>query len=983
MLGLIKDFWDAIPRDVKNIVEGLAVSLVSQSLGGRKKDKDLETQLKESYKEGLKGFLAGCGKHIADHDWAREVLKNDAVQECFLGMIQKKSTPEAIEDVLHDVGFDTVMMDQSDIRRSLEMFVMGFMSKAERSEKVLTWLNSIHLSKISELTEINKKILKILEGETPDLPSLRGKYFNFLKANYAQVSISGLSEGKLFSPPLEKVFTRLRFSREVTGHEKKSRKGKDDLLPSALEGRDVVREATLAEILDSPYAIITGAPGAGKSTILKYIALAFAEGKQKERLGIEGNYLPILFPVVAYDSECKVKGSGCSIKSFISEYFKGQSLPDLSNLFSVSLTRGEAYVLIDGLDEVAAERDRVSMVDDIRKFIIDTGTAGNRYCVTCRTESYTKASRFEAIQGREFFHVETLPFNVDQMAEFLLSWYRFYEREVQGKGEFAEAATINDRDSMMSVIRGDANIRYIAQNPLMLTILALIEHEGGKLPDRRADLYKRCLSLLVNSWEDLRTLHTRRRQEDRKEFTLGGLKITDTFVISVMAPIAWGMLEKAEEHVSYRDLKEALSLKFDGRNRDIDLSRQQADEFITIMKVRSGIIREVSPERYDFMHKTFKEYLAARLLTDLCDDPFESLGDKLFTPEWREVVLLAAAVLPEYRAGQFIRGIWGKETDGFRNLILAGECVKDAGMALIDAELCNEIIDEMTNAVGQESNCTVEDRVAIGEILGWLGDPRDLDGFVPVKGGTYTIGKKVVPITDFDIARYPVTNGWYRSFIDDKGYKKPEYWSDEGRRWLGATGVTHPRLWHERKWSCPNAPVVGVSWYEADAFARWLTATRHDGKRYRLPTQDEWFVAAAGGAARTYPWGDEWDKRRANTSESGVGKTSSVGVFSSGVTPKTGISDLAGNVWEWTRTDYHSDCDVDDFTFDKDAPKALDDRNDDRRIEMSGEKLGKLPVLRGGSWFLNHENARWAGRVGGSPDGRGSGIGFRCLRTKK
>ena len=193
MLGHIKDLWDTIPQDVKNIVDGLVVSLVSRSLAGRKKDKNLEAQLKESYKEGLKGFLAGCGKHIADHDWAREVLTNDAVEECFLGIIQKKSTPEAIEHVLYDAGFDTAMMDKSDIRRSLEMFEKCFMSKAKRSEKVLTWLNSVRLS---EIAENSSKIVRHLEGEPPDLPFLREKYFTFLKANYGQVSIKGLSEGE-------------------------------------------------------------------------------------------------------------------------------------------------------------------------------------------------------------------------------------------------------------------------------------------------------------------------------------------------------------------------------------------------------------------------------------------------------------------------------------------------------------------------------------------------------------------------------------------------------------------------------------------------------------------------------------------------------------------------------------------------------------------------------------------------------------------
>ena len=74
-------------------------------------------------------------------------------------------------------------------------------------------------------------------------------------------------------------------------------------------------------------------------------------------------------------------------------------------------------------------------------------------------------------------------------------------------------------------------------------------------------------------------------------------------------------------------------------------------------------------------------------------------------------------------------------------------------------------------------------------------------------------------------------------------------------------------MWHERSWTCPNAPVVGVCWYEADAFCRWLTMTCDDGFTYRLPDEKEWEAAAAGFEKREYPWG-KWAEDRCNTRES-------------------------------------------------------------------------------------------------------------------
>src|SRR5215211_779422 len=99
----------------------------------------------------------------------------------------------------------------------------------------------------------------------------------------------------------------------------------------------------------------------------------------------------------------------------------------------------------------------------------------------------------------------------------------------------------------------------------------------------------------------------------------------------------------------------------------------------------------------------------------------------------------------------------------------------------------------------------------------------------------------------------------------------------------------------------PNHPVVGISWYEAMAFCRWLTQQQE--YVYTLPSEAEWEYAARGAARRIYPWGDtEPDGERANFDGTHNG-TTAVGCFASGATPEE-LLDMAGNVWEWTRSEY-------------------------------------------------------------------------------
>ena len=138
--------------------------------------------------------------------------------------------------------------------------------------------------------------------------------------------------------------------------------------------------------------------------------------------------------------------------------------------------------------------------------------------------------------------------------------------------------------------------------------------------------------------------------------------------------------------------------------------------------------------------------------------------------------------------------------------------------------------------------------------------------------------------------------------------------------------------------------------YEANAYAKWT------GKS--LTTERQWERSARGTDGRTCPWGNAFDKEKCNTRESGIGKTTQVTHYPDGISI-VGCYDMAGNVWEWTRTNYETKGEQDDF------------------------KKGEYPVLRGGSWDSGRGVARCADRNSFNPEFRFYSPGFRCVRTLK
>ena len=236
--------------------------------------------------------------------------------------------------------------------------------------------------------------------------------------------------------------------------------------------------------------------------------------------------------------------------------------------------------------------------------------------------------------------------------------------------------------------------------------------------------------------------------------------------------------------------------------------------------------------------------------------------------------------------------------------------------------------------------------------------------WIKIPAGKFTMGSNDyvnekpphnVYLDEYLIAKTPTTSAQFRKFIEAGGYENKAFWSEQGWEWCLEEKRTHPYLWNDKKWSAPTQPVIGVSWYEAEAFSTWANC--------RLPSEAEWEKAARGTDGRKYPWGNEKpNKNLANFSDN-VGKTTPVGKYSPAGDSPYGCVDMAGNVWEWTSSLYKN------YPYD-----ATDGRED---LSNAGSR-----VLRGGSWLYLEVDARASNRLRYLPDLSNDYVGFRCLRSR-
>jgi iron(II)-dependent oxidoreductase len=254
-----------------------------------------------------------------------------------------------------------------------------------------------------------------------------------------------------------------------------------------------------------------------------------------------------------------------------------------------------------------------------------------------------------------------------------------------------------------------------------------------------------------------------------------------------------------------------------------------------------------------------------------------------------------------------------------------------------------------------------------------------------IPGGTFRLGSELdlgfvfdnelhaheVTVAPFAISRTATSNAEFLAFVEDGGYRRPEFWSTNGWLWRESVAAECPVYWRQAdgEWQRrvfnqwvrlePLLPVIHVNWFEADAYCRWA------GRR--LPTEAEWEIAAScdtAGGKRRFPWGDEAPAPEHANLDWYAGGLLPVDALPAGDSA-FGVRQMIGNVWEWTATDF--------APFDGFTPGPYK--------EYSAPWFVDHKVLRGGCWATRSRLVRNCYRNFYKPDRRDVWAGFRsCAR---
>jgi len=555
------------------------------------------------------------------------------------------------------------------------------------------------------------------------------KYFNAMREDFEKVKdISAI--GQKESIPLEEIYVSLKLSEE--DGEDKARMGasigasrmnigasqlklskerkEDKIAPERkweifreeADGRKKERPAEKARVMDAERAVgsddrlvIVGAPGSGKTTLLKHLALKSCKEnlEKQERICVP---IPITLRELAE--------SGKSLREYIDEVFEKYEFPKAKDFIEKDLKEGKCRLLLDGFDELATEKNQERTAEEIEKF-------GKKYGRSQIVATSRIAGYHDELKG--FTKLELMEFDDKQIGKFIENW--FGEREPEKARSIFEA------------VRNNQKIKAIARNPLMIAIIAIIYEEDRNLPQRRADLYQRCVEVLLSKWDVQKRLKNI-YPADKKEFVLRKIAL-------------YG--HSNNKKIMTKEEVESEMLKHFPR---IGLGINDVQPVLDEIWQRSYLLRQISMDSYDFLHLSFQEYFSALELKE-GEDGISTAIQHLAEPWWEEPILLYAGINKD--ASGLIKAIREKvPEDIFRsNLILFGKCIADAEFT--EPSLREGIIDELWSVYQggefwplREKAMEVLARIKPDSIIDLLiGDLRDKEDISVRGSAAYALGR--------------------------------------------------------------------------------------------------------------------------------------------------------------------------------------------------------------------------------------------------
>ena len=571
-------------------------------------------------------------------------------------------------------------LDVRQLRSAMEKQVIGQSELVERSGVSRAQLSRLLSQNRARVREQTISRLAAGLGIDPSDLALEGRrqgYLDWVADTHGFVDFRGIGMPQFQQQEIDAIFVEP----EVVAQE-----GDDDCDPAsdAVQRRLCPQVPSLASesVLTQDRVVVLGHPGSGKTTFLRWLACQAA----LDKLGTKATPIYLRLPELSRALEIDAKADPVRL---IASAAASRGCPEVEGLLRDDLAneRRLCLVMLDGLDEVGDEDRREELVRAVKRFVAQYPR--NRFVLTSRLVGFDASP-----WTRSGFSIVRLSgYGRKQLKEFVEKWAKILPR-IFGRTEE------DVRASLETAIFSHARLRTLASNPLVLTILALLnESRGGALPRRRVDLYAKVVEIFLDTWE--RTKRSSDTFDETSDIDLDAREFG-----WLLSDLALAMQKNhctlaARWWISERIL-DCLQIKLGFASEQ---AKDAGDRIIRYLTERTGLLEERGLDQFGFSHRTIQEYFAASGAIDEADasttrDVSDSMRGYFYHPQWSEVVRLVAAQLTPRVAESLICSIVDDPDPVGRFLkrgpLLALRCLSD-GATVPNRRLVNSIFDSVAD----------------------------------------------------------------------------------------------------------------------------------------------------------------------------------------------------------------------------------------------------------------------------------------------